>query len=152
MSQTMSQVASLDVGIGCRRHVSAEQIAAAVGQALGAVSFEAIRCIATIESKADEPGLREFCARHGLPLLAFSREEIAALSVPLPMPSAAARKHLGIDGVCEPCALLAAPHGRLIVRKMVLDGVTVAVAANAADARDAGSTPQTLEPSQQDLP
>ncbi len=43
-------------------------------------------------------------------------------------PSVAARARFGVDGVCEPCALLAAPGGALIVRKLALDGVTVAIA------------------------
>lgn len=118
---------TLCVGIGCRQHTSVDQIGAAVHAALGAYPFAAIRTLATIESKAGEPGLLEFCARHALPLQTLSRAEIAAVSG-VPTPSAAAREHLGVDGVCEPCALLAAPAGRLLVTKTVLDGVTVAIA------------------------
>jgi cobalt-precorrin 5A hydrolase len=122
---------TLSVGIGCRQRTSVDQITAAVQAALGAYPFAAIRTIATIESKAREPGLLEFCARHALPLRIFSRAEVAAVSG-IPTPSAAAREHLGVDGVCEPCALLAAPAGRLLVPKMVLDGVTVAIASQRA--------------------
>jgi cobalt-precorrin 5A hydrolase len=147
MGHRMTQTASLSIGIGCRQHTSAEQISAAIRKALDAYPFEAIRCIATIESKAQEPGLHEFCARHALPLRTFSRAEIAAVPA-IPTPSAAARTHLGVDGVCEPCALLAAPGGCLIVPKTVLDGVTVAIASNAS-----GPTSQSLEfNDQQDLP
>jgi cobalt-precorrin 5A hydrolase len=32
-----------------------------------------------------------------------------------------------VDGVCEPCALIASPRGQLIVPKTALDGVTVAI-------------------------
>ena len=138
----MIQTASLSIGIGCRQHTSADQISAAVHAALGAYPFEAIRGIATIESKAQEPGLLEFCARHALPLLTFSRAEIAAVAA-IPTPSTAARAHLGVEGVCEPCALLAAPGGRLIVIKTVLDGVTVAIASSASGA--SGTASQTLE-------
>ena len=121
---------TLSIGIGCRQHTSADQILAAVRKTLGTYPFEAIGCIATIESKAQEPGLLEFCARYALPLQTFSRAEIATVPAPT-TPSAAARKHLGVDGVCEPCALLAVPGGRLIALKTVLDGVTVAIATNA---------------------
>lgn len=121
---------TLSVGIGCRSQSSAEQIEAAVRQALGPLDFEQINTIASIDIKADEPGLREFCARHGLPLRVFSREQIGAIAVE--SPSAAAREHAGVDGVCEPCALLAAQSPEatacLVVRKTVYDGVTVAVA------------------------
>lgn len=123
---------TLSVGIGCRSQSSAEQIEAAVRQALGPLDFEQINTIASIDSKAGEPGLREFCARHGLPLRLFSREQIAAL--PVENPSAAAREHAGVDGVCEPCALLAAQtpliNACLLVRKTIHAGVTVAIAAS----------------------
>lgn len=126
---------SLSVGIGCRSHSSAAQIEAAVHAALGsiALTFEQIRSVASIDSKADEPGLREFCTHHGLPLTLFSREQIAAVRVA--NPSAAAREHAGVDGVCEPCALLAAhtptAAACLVVPKTIRDGVTVAIASSA---------------------
>ena len=37
------------------------------------------------------------------------------------------QKNVGLDGVCEPCALIACARGKLIVPKMALDGVAVAV-------------------------
>lgn len=130
---------TLSVGIGCRSHSSAEQIEAAVHQALealGSLAFEQIRTIASIDTKANEPGLLEFCTRHGLPLTLFSREQIAAICVA--RPSAAAQHHVGVDGVSEPCALLAAQtstsSARLVVRKTIHAGVTVAAAVNVVDA------------------
>lgn len=97
---------TLSVGIGCRLHSSAAQIEAAVRAALGSLEFDRIRAVASIDTKADEAGLLEFCARHALPLHLFSREQIAAM--PIANASSAVREHLGVDGVCEPCALLAA--------------------------------------------
>ncbi|HEX3383057.1 MAG TPA: cobalamin biosynthesis protein [Paraburkholderia sp.] len=117
-------------------HSEAADIEAAVRAALGSNAFEQIRTIATIDSKAHEAGLLEFCSRHQLPLQVFSREQIAA--VPVTSPSAAARAHLGIDGVCEPCALLAAAasdsaatvqNARLVVPRTAHAGITVAIAA-----------------------
>jgi cobalamin biosynthesis protein CbiG len=135
---------TLSVGIGCRLHSPAEQIEAAVRAALGAHSFDEIRSVASLDTKAHETGLLEFCARHALPLTFFSLDQIA--SMPVAEPSAAVREHLGVDGVCEPCALLAATAGlgepgalnadraRLVVRKTVHAGVTVAIASSAAHA------------------
>jgi cobalamin biosynthesis protein CbiG len=157
---------TLTIGIGCRLHSSAEQIEAAVRATLGSHAFNEISAIASVDIKAHEAGLLEFCARHALRLKLFSREQIAAISVE--DPSSAAREHLGIDGVCEPCALLAAaaetdaasapgaphastsalvasvapvasaasftpntPNARLLVRKTIHDGVTVAIASTA---------------------
>ena len=123
---------TLIAGIGCRRGVSAEQIEAAVREALGdALPFAALRAVASIETKADEAGLVEFCTRNALPLHTFTREQIAALDAPINA-SSAAQEHLGVDGVCEPCARLAANGGELLVTKLARDGVTVAIACAAA--------------------
>jgi cobalamin biosynthesis protein CbiG len=97
---------TLCVGIGCRLHTAADQIETAVRTTLGSHAFEDIAIVASIETKARERGLLEFCARHGLPLELFSREQIDAMRVT--KPSAAVREHLGVDSVCEACALLAA--------------------------------------------
>lgn len=130
---------TLSIGIGCRLHSSAEQIEAAVRATLDSHAFDEIGAIASVDTKAHEAGLLDFCARHALPLKLFSRAQIAAIAVS--DPSAAVREHLGIDGVCEPCALLAAAdasamahaHGaRLLVRRTIHDGVTVAIASSIA--------------------
>jgi cobalamin biosynthesis protein CbiG len=125
---------TLSIGIGCRSGSTAAQIEQAVRAALTAChAFEQISVVASIDAKAHEPGLLDFCARHALPLRCFTREQIAA--IPLDGHSAAARERFGVDGVCEPCALLAAVPGgtaRLIVRKSMLNGVTVAVATSHA--------------------
>jgi len=143
----------LALGIGCRRGTPVEQIDAAVRDALGTHSIDEVATIATIDSKAREPGLLAFCTRHALPLQAFSLAQIANAPA-VPTPSAAVLAHAGVDGVCEPCALLAAPAGRLMTPKRVLGSVTVAIAivdtvagatnatnaTNAADATDATRT------------
>lgn len=116
----------LVVGLGCRRRVSAEQIAGAVGRALGKLSLEQVREVATVDIKAREPGLLEFCARHGLPLRTFAREDLTPRGW-VTRPSAWVRQNLGLEGVCEPCALIASQRGRLIVPKTTVDGVAVAV-------------------------
>ena len=92
-----------------------------------------MRNVATIATKMDEPGLVAFCARHRLRLVAFGAEAIDACfaSHPTLVRSDAVRKRFGVDGISEPCALLAAPDGQLVVGKHARDGVTVAVAAYA---------------------
>jgi cobalt-precorrin 5A hydrolase len=37
------------------------------------------------------------------------------------------QQSVGVDGVCEPCALIACTRGRLVVPKTTLGGVAVAV-------------------------
>ncbi|SEB21390.1 cobalt-precorrin 5A hydrolase [Paraburkholderia sartisoli] len=120
---------TLTIGIGCRRNVSVRQVESAVRAALALAgrSLDDVLAVATLESKAHEPGIAGFCAHHTLALHTFSAEQIDARGE-LPTPSGTVRAKLGIDGVCEPCALLALPGAMLIVPKTVLDGVTVAIA------------------------
>ncbi|AOJ68883.1 MULTISPECIES: cobalamin biosynthesis protein [Burkholderia] len=128
------------LGIGCRAGRPADAIEAAIRAALAQLpdaSLADVGVVATLDAKAREPGLVECCARNGWPLAAFSRDEIAAQLARFARdarraagaaPSLAARARFGVDGVCEPCALLAAPNGALVVRKLALDGVTAALA------------------------
>jgi len=85
-----------------------------------------VREVATVDLKANEPGLLEFCAAFDLPLRVFARATLAARPW-VSAPSEWVKQNVGLDGVCEPCALVASPRGRLLVPKTSLDGVAVAV-------------------------
>lgn len=116
----------LVAGIGCRKGVAVEQIAAAVYQALGERQLSEVREIATIDLKANEPALVEFCELHDLPLRVLSRATVAARPW-VTKPSDWVQQNIGLPGVCEPCALIAGSRGKLIVPKTALNGVAVAV-------------------------
>lgn len=123
---------SIVLGIGCRRGVSVEEIEAAVQtalNALGARSLANVRAVASIEGKSDEAALLAFCERHRLTLQLFTAQQIEGVDAPAPA-SAQVRQHLGVGGVCEPCALLASHEGRIVVPKTIVDDVTVAIAAD----------------------
>jgi cobalt-precorrin 5A hydrolase len=119
----------LIVGIGCRRGVSMEQIDAAIAEALLAVSRSRmeIREIATVDLKGNEDAIVQWCEQFGLPLRLIPRSLIqerpwVTESSPL------VYSRFGMEGVCEPCALLATFKGRLILRKITRNGVAVAIA------------------------
>jgi len=116
----------LVVGIGCRRNVSGEQIEAAVLHALGTRSLADVREVATIDLKANELGLLAFCEWHGIPLRILAGATVAARPW-VTQPSDWVRQNVGLDGVCEPCALIASARGELVVPKTALNGVAVAV-------------------------
>ncbi|TAN71315.1 MAG: cobalamin biosynthesis protein CbiG [Methylobacter sp.] len=116
----------LVIGIGCRKDVTAEQIAAAVKQALGKRQLNEVRELATIDLKANEPGLLAFCRQHDLPLRVLASATVAARSW-VTKPSDWVQQNIGLPGVCEPCALIASTRGKLIVPKMALNGVAVAI-------------------------
>lgn len=119
----------LVVGIGCRKGVSEEQVEKAVRRALselGAHDLASVRELATVDLKANEPALTAFSQRHGIPLRVIARQQIEARAW-VSQPSEWVRQAVGLDGVCEPCALIASIRGRLAVPKTTLDGVAVAI-------------------------
>ncbi|MGZ5585322.1 MAG: cobalamin biosynthesis protein [Methylobacter sp.] len=120
----------LVVGIGCRKGVTAGQIAAAVKQALGDRQLSEVREIVTIDLKVNEPGLLEFCELHDLPLRVLESSTVAERPW-LTKPSDWVQQNVGLPGVCEPCALIAGSRGKLIVPKMALNGVAVAIVEDA---------------------
>ena len=118
----------LHIGIGCRRGISE----AAVGEAVKSVleqyelDIKAVKCVASIDLKADEEGLLKYCEDNGLSPVFYSSSEL--LEVPGEFtPSAFVQSVTGVDNVCERAALIGAD--KLIVNKTALNGVTVAVAA-----------------------
>lgn len=123
----------LIVGVGCRRGISAEKISTVIDEALKKISRQRaeIREIATIDLKAQEPGLLEYCQRHHLPMRIIFRKLI--LDRPwVTSASAWVRENAGVDGVCEPCALLATFRGKVILPKTTRDGVAVAIVEEAS--------------------
>jgi cobalt-precorrin 5A hydrolase len=118
----------LVVGIGCRKGIGREQIAAAVRNALSKISrgLEEIREVATVDLKAEEPGLLEWCEANDLPVRIIPRTLIEQRPW-VTNPSTWVREAVGLDGVCEPAALLATFRGRLILPKTTCDGVAVAI-------------------------
>jgi cobalt-precorrin 5A hydrolase len=124
-SASILPMMTLAIGIGCRRGMSADAIEHAVRETLATHEFTDIAVVASIDAKKDEAGLLLFCERHRLQLQLFSADEIARTSS---VSSRHAREHMNVDGVCEPCALLASRGGQLIVSKTIVGGVTVAIA------------------------
>jgi len=125
-SETMKR---LTVGVGCRKGASQEEILEAIDQALKKCegSREDIRCVATIDLKSDEPGLKEACIHLGLPLKIVPMDHIKSFNGPYQRSSFVKGK-IGVEGVSEPCALLAGRKTKLIVPKLKKGRVCVAIA------------------------
>lgn len=118
----------LIVGIGCRKGITSQQIEKAVLRALAQLhrNLEEVRLVATIDLKEGELGLQQWCATHNLPLHVI-KQALVAKRPWVTQPSEWVRHNMGVDGVCEPCALLASTRGELILEKMACNGVTVAI-------------------------
>jgi cobalamin biosynthesis protein CbiG len=96
------------VGIGCQRGTSKMLIEYAVREVLRMDQFSegAIAGIATIDQKAHEAGLLEFCRDHHLPLRCFSAAVLHAVVVP--NPSRQVEAQIGTPSIAEAAALCAA--------------------------------------------
>ena len=125
-SETMKH---LIVGVGCRKGTGQEEILEAIDRALKLCegSREDIRCIASIDLKGDESGLREACLHLGLPLKIVPMDHIKNFGGPYQR-SSFVKEKIGVEGVSEPCALLAGRRTRLIVPKLKQGRVCVAIA------------------------
>lgn len=120
---------TLVLGVGCRRGVPCAEIEALFQEVCRDQGFAplSVAGVATATLKADEPGLLEFAASRGLPVRCFSTEELATVT-DLPTPSERVRAKIGVSGVAEPAALLAAADGRLVTPKVKAARVTMALA------------------------
>lgn len=112
------------LGIGCRKGTPAALLEEAL--AASGLPVQAVCTVATIDLKAQEPGLLAFCREHGWPLQVFSAGELAGLEGNFTA-STFVQKTTGVDNVCERAAVLAS-GGMLLRRKMVANGVTLAAA------------------------
>lgn len=115
------------LGIGCRRGVQSAAVEEAVDSVLKEHGLDrrAVKCVASIDLKADEQGLLEFCWKNKWPVSFYSPEALREAEGDFTS-SEFVRGITGVDNVCERAALLGAES--LIVKKSVHSGVTVAVA------------------------
>lgn len=115
------------VGIGARPGPDAGTLVRAVRKVVGDSS---IRCLATIDRRADEAGMTAAAADLGVPVLGFGSAELAGVDVPTPAVRAA--EATGTPSVAEAAALLACARWcdrpRLLVPKTVVEGITIAIA------------------------
>lgn len=95
---------SLLVGVGASRGASADEILETVDAALaaGGLSAASVARLASIDLKADEPGLLEAAARRGWTLQFATAAQLSAVQVPNPSPVVAAET--GTASVAEAAA------------------------------------------------
>jgi len=118
----------LALGIGCKKGTSEETIAKAVSKFFedNGIAMDSIDYVSSIDLKADEPGLVAFCRSMDRQLITYPAEDLKAVPGEFSA-SAFVEETTGVDNVCERSAVLAS-CGSLIVKKTVVDGVTLALA------------------------
>jgi len=118
------------LGIGCRRGKSCDEIEAAVLSVLNTlgIDFNDIHAFGSIDLKKDESGLLDFSLKHRIPFFTFTAELLMKARGDYSSSDFVMDK-TGADNVCERAAvLLTEGNGRLVVKKQIFDGITVAVA------------------------
>lgn len=116
------------IGIGCRRGVKKIEVIEAVREFLAGTKIDIakIRTAATISLKKDEEGLIQAMEELGIPVVFLNREEIRKVRGPFSF-SPAAENQLNIQGVCEPCAWIAARDPEMVQPKTVYPNITLSL-------------------------
>ena len=119
----------LVVGAGCSRGCPVEGLLALIGAVLDEAGARpgAVRALATVDRRADEPGMVAAARHHGWPLVTHAAPALREVAVPTP--SALVASHLGTASVAEAAALLSAGADALLVPKRRSARATCALAA-----------------------
>ena len=117
------------LGIGCRKGVGVDAIESCFEHVLKSLDIyeAAFYKVCTIDLKEHEPGIREFCKAHRLPLYLYSSKDLK--KVPGEFTSSGFVEEItGVDNVCERSAACGATDAQIVLKKQVWEGVTMAVA------------------------
>ncbi len=119
---------TLVVGIGCNRGTSADEILNLIRSVFERERLSAlsIRNLASVDLKAEEPGILEVAERLNRPVYFYSRSDIEHIQTP--NPSVVVQTFIGVKSVCEATALMSAQSGKLIIPKQKTANATLAIA------------------------
>ncbi|MEU6653633.1 precorrin-3B C(17)-methyltransferase [Streptomyces sp. NPDC046900] len=106
---------TLVVGVGASKGAPAAEVLELIESTLrdAGLCAKSLAELATVDAKADEPGIIEAAERLGVPVVTYSAEELAKVDVP--NPSAAPLAAVGTPSVAEAAALVRG--GELLVPK-----------------------------------
>ena len=115
------------LGIGCKKDSSIESISEAAKAAFEKAGKDMRRlcAVTSIDIKAHEKGLLEFCKMYDVMLVTYTADELMKTEGEFE-PSDFVRSVTGADNVCERSAVRYG--GKLILKKQILNGVTAALA------------------------
>lgn len=100
------------VGMGCERHCSCEHLGALLSECVRdiGVSLDQVVCLASIDIKSDEVGLIELAERLNKPFRTWPASSLQMMEPLLSTRSEYVFKTVGVYGVAESAALLAAQN------------------------------------------
>ena len=119
----------LCAGIGCKKDKTCEELEAEFNAALLEEKIDAAALCAagSIDMKAEEPCLNEFCAKRRIKLKTYSAAELEGAPGEYTV-SEFVRLITAVDNVCERAAVLLSEGGQLILKKRAKNGITLAFA------------------------
>ena len=117
------------LGMGCRKYKEAEALYDAAISCVNRQGLypEAIKLLASIDIKKEEPGLKALSQRLGIPFCTFTGEQLLSVQGDFTR-SSFVKEITGVDSVCERSAVLASGQGKLIEKKHAGNGITTAMA------------------------
>ena len=118
------------VGIGLKKDKDLSSLENALFKVLGDnnIDIADVYAVASIDLKANEPGLKALSLKYRLPLIFYTKEMLNAVSGDF-SDSDFVKETVGTGNVCERAvALLAGDSNKIIIKKQALNGVTIAVA------------------------
>jgi cobalt-precorrin 5A hydrolase len=120
---------NLIIGLGCRKGITKEQLKTAIMHFLkqNRRSLLSVHRLATIDIKRNELGIQEVAGDLGIELRVVSSEAVKNLSGEFTY-SEFVDQQIGVGGVAEQCAVLAGQNSRLIIKKTIYQGITLALA------------------------
>lgn len=119
---------NLVLGIGCKKNVPGKEIEQAIFDFLEKQNrkYTAISCIASIELKKEEKGIRDFSEKWSIPFLTLTKEQLEKVEGEF-FCSAFVKEQIGVGSVCEACAVYAKKNSRLLAGKTIYPGITLAL-------------------------
>lgn len=120
---------NLILGIGCKKGVAKTTIAESVADflALNQKSPLSLKKVVSLDLKAREAGILDYCRENNLPYLTLPATEIQKVEDRFSY-SPFVKKTVGVGGVAEACAVLGGQNTGLISPKTVYQGLTLALA------------------------
>ncbi|MDD2959055.1 MAG: cobalt-precorrin 5A hydrolase [Lachnospiraceae bacterium] len=117
------------LGVGCKKGKTEAELEKAVLDTLHdrKISIHAVKKICSIDIKAKEAGLLEFCEKYHLAFETYPADALRKVKGEFSA-SEFVSSQVGVDNVCERSAVLGSGGGQLIQRKKACGGITVAAA------------------------
>lgn len=119
----------ISVGVGCRKGTDFTDIYNAIKEVLMKhnISHFAINSINSIDLKKDEEGIKKTARIFNVPFHTYSKDELSKIPGQF-SDSDFVKKVAGVDTVCERAAIMGSKSKILIIKKTVVNSVTVAAA------------------------